>query len=457
MIMQTQETTQEPSPFIFSESPIYSEAIEEPFEMFENMQEELSQTSTDEFLLHAAEIQYKIFSLETKLVPQTPNFFEHADLQYDDSADEITDEPGVYVAVVDYNPPRLTSSHVLLQVTMGQVVKVTRILSDGWAFGENQSTKEIGQIPLSVLVRLSNELLIELAADPSVEPINPYDEEVVISMNDLKAASSHETHCMETLLEENPAVYFTWRYGGGKVYVWGNFNNWEYSIQLFFDGPTGIFVAFADCVYLKNGDNCEFKFVVDDEWKVDPSMPLIYNEDGTRLNTIKISSHFCQGEVFCEQLQIVRYKLPTRIARHQMEPDELSWKDALIAFNDARIRDAIEDLSPSSWIYNHQESLETSCTKLNIDPALKLHRFDSGISLLESFEEKKPAKFFGPFIPVDLEIKTIELECDYVQPCHIIKPIEEWNVDYDDQVKLELTIPQSNPFLFDLYVMLSLF
>ncbi|KAJ3274052.1 hypothetical protein HDV01_003547 [Terramyces sp. JEL0728] len=421
-------------------------------------QTEFSQSSNDEFLFHAAEIQYKIFSLETKLVPQTPTFFEHEKLQYDDTMDEIADEPGVYVAIVDYHPPKLTSSHVLLPVDIGQMIKVTRVLSDGWVFGENQTTKEIGQIPLSVLVRLSGELLLELATDPSPEQSNPYGEdEVVISMSDLKTASSHETHCMETLLEENPAIYFTWRYGGGKVYVWGNFNNWEYPVQLFFDGPSGIFVAFADCVYLSNADQCEFKFVVDDEWKIDPSLPIIYNEDGTRLNTIKVSSHFAQGEMFCEQLQLVRYKLPDRIARHQVEHQGISWKDTLTAFNDARIRDAIEDLLPATLIYNHKDSSEITNRKSILDPVLKLHRFDSGISLLETFEEKKPPKFFGPFLPVDLVVKNLEIECDYIQTCHTIKPIEEWNVDYDDEVKLELTIPQSNPFLFDLYVMLCLF
>ncbi|KAJ3251284.1 hypothetical protein HK103_000356 [Boothiomyces macroporosus] len=454
--MEPTEISEDRSPFNFNESPLSQTEAIEPFETFdfENMEKtEFSQSSTDEFMLYATEIQYKIFSLETKLVPQTPHFFEQQGIPYDDTLDEVGDEPGVYVAVVDYNPPRLTSSHVLLQVEMGQVVKVTRILSEGWAFGENQTTNEIGQIPLSVLVRLSNELIVELASDTPPEPVNPYEEEVVISMSDLKAASSHETHCMETLLEENPAIYFTWRYGGGKVYVWGSFNNWEYPIQLFFDGPTGIFVAFADCVFLKNGDQCDFKFVVDDEWKVDPSLPLIYNEDGTRLNTIKVCSHFAQGQVFCEQLQLVRYKLPTRIVKHQLEPQHLCWKDALIAFNDARIRDAIEERS--SCIYTHKDITET--TTLTINPVLKLHRFDSGISLLETFEVKKPAKFFGPFEPVDLEFKEIELQCDYIQRCQILKPIEEWNVDYDEEVKLELTIPQSNPFLFDLYVMLSLF
>ncbi|KAJ3274046.1 hypothetical protein HDV01_003539 [Terramyces sp. JEL0728] len=210
--------------------------------------------------------------------------------QGDHEKEHIPEQPGFYVAISDYYHTGQ------LKVSLGDVVKVTSV-NNGYCYGTNQSSNEQGLLPLDILVLLSNEVF---------QPQDLFEEEEeLISMNELNTLSlDYTTHCLET--ENETSIYFAWRYGGESVSVWGSFNDWQRPIQLFYDSVTTIFVCFTETT-LAHGDLCFFKFVVDDHYQVDPTLPTITNQDGT-FNYIVICTRFCQGTEHSIDIQQV-YKI----------------------------------------------------------------------------------------------------------------------------------------------------
>ncbi|KAJ3317701.1 hypothetical protein HDV06_001295 [Boothiomyces sp. JEL0866] len=203
---------------------------------------------------------------------------------------ENKDQPGYYVAIGDYYHTNQ------LKVSLGDVVTVTSV-NNGYCYGINQNTNEQGLLPLEILVQLSDQVF---------QPQDLFEEESegeLISMNELNSLSlDYTTHCLET--ENETSIYFAWRYGGESVSVWGSFNDWQRPIQLFYDSVTTIFVCFTETTQ-RHGDLCFFKFVVDDQYQVDHTLPTITNEEGT-FNYIVICTQYCQGKEHLVDIQNVQ-------------------------------------------------------------------------------------------------------------------------------------------------------
>jgi hypothetical protein len=185
---------------------------------------------------------------------------------------------------------------------------------------------------------------------PSAEPViaesTEEDPDRTITLEELKAMNlDYQTHCMEALPGEKPNLYFVWKHGGTRVAVWGSFNNWSRAIPLFYDGSTEMFVAFTECEDVQEGETCIFKFSVDDEWKVDPELEIIVDdEDGSQYNAILICSQYYQGSQVEATYEPVRYKVLPRLMRTTSVEYVLDSDDLGSAVNDARIQDSIEVL-----------------------------------------------------------------------------------------------------------------
>ncbi|KAI8896288.1 hypothetical protein BC833DRAFT_106950 [Globomyces pollinis-pini] len=137
-----------------------------------------------------------------------------------DSGDDEFLEPGVYVAIAAYTPDLELTEELPeqpMEVQLGQVIKVTSVFANNWCVGENQTTKTIGSLPLDVLVKLSNEFVLELANNETpVEELHspiiysPTDDQI-ISMKDLSSLSlDYQTHCLEMDVNQAPSIYFVW-------------------------------------------------------------------------------------------------------------------------------------------------------------------------------------------------------------------------------------------------------
>jgi hypothetical protein len=185
---------------------------------------------------------------------------------------------------------------------------------------------------------------------PSAEPVTAEsmdgDADRTITLEELKAMNlDYQTHCMEASPGEKPNLYFVWKHGGTRVAVWGSFNNWSRAIPLFYDGSTEMFVAFTECEDVQEGETCIFKFSVDDEWKVDPELEIITDdEDGSQYNALLICSQYYQGSQVEATYEPVRYKVLPRLMRTTSVEYVLDSDDLGSAVNDARIQDSIEIL-----------------------------------------------------------------------------------------------------------------
>jgi len=74
---------------------------------------------------------------------------------------------------------------------------------------------------------------------------------------------------------------FKWDGGGKQVYISGTFSNWK---TLPMVRSHGDFVTIID---LPEGDH-QYKFCVDGEWKHDPKLKSIENENGSKINLVSV-------------------------------------------------------------------------------------------------------------------------------------------------------------------------
>lgn len=214
-------------------------------------------TSQDDldWLRTARDIQNQLNLLDRKL-SDTCSVDQDIDTTVEDSL-----LIGVYCCIVDH------SVHGDLQLNVGQVVKVTKILNDQYCFGENQTTLQRGKLPFAVVVKLAQDLLLELAGTPEDNAHSKIGE--LASLVESETTDNDDqgdfcTHCIVSG-DNVTCIYFVWKYGGNSVSVWGSFNNWTKCIPLFYDSSSELFVAFVECTDLSQGDTCFFRFVVDDE------------------------------------------------------------------------------------------------------------------------------------------------------------------------------------------------
>ncbi|KAJ2995807.1 hypothetical protein HDV02_000384 [Globomyces sp. JEL0801] len=331
-----------------------------------------------------------------------------------DSGDDEFLEPGVYVAIAAYTPDLELTEELPeqpMEVQLGQVIKVTSVFANNWCVGENQTTKTIGSLPLDVLVKLSNEFVLELANNETpVEELHspiiysPTDDQI-ISMKDLSSLSlDYQTHCLEMDVNQAPSIYFVWRYGGARVSVWGNFNNWSRPIPLFFDGATDLFVAFTEGEDVAHGDVCDFKFVVDDEWRYDPTMNVIEDpEDNSKYNTLVVCSYFCVGKYWEATVENVRYRIPARLIKTDTQSQNWSYAIAS-SISDARIQDAIEYLE-SLVVLNQVRDSTTRFSQDFLAP--KDVKFDSGIDL---YGDEKHAARIEYHQDLESVVEVVEVE-----------------------------------------------
>eukprot|EP00127_Corallochytrium_limacisporum_P000434 Clim_evm10s12 gene=Clim_evmTU10s12 len=82
--------------------------------------------------------------------------------------------------------------------------------------------------------------------------------------------------------DETVPTLFRWRHGGKMVYITGTFNNWRERIPL-----RSSHEEFATIIDLPVGTH-HYKYIVDDEFKVNPDTPTIPDQSGTMNNYIVI-------------------------------------------------------------------------------------------------------------------------------------------------------------------------
>lgn len=227
----------------------------------------------DEWLRTAQEIEQRLAMLDNILAEESAKSTDDDTSQQSvdsqpaqiDSEEEIG--PGIYAAIIDYDSN--IQNHITLN--LGQVIKVLRIENElaFWYLMLISETQKLdtGYVPLNVLLKLADELVLELADSKSNHPVlipmplpgfdSPSEAEELVSLADLKAmANEYKTHCMQTI--GPPSIYFVWKYGGQRVAVWGSFNNWSRPIPLFYDGQAGMFVAFTEVEDLEMGEICHY-------------------------------------------------------------------------------------------------------------------------------------------------------------------------------------------------------
>jgi len=78
-----------------------------------------------------------------------------------------------------------------------------------------------------------------------------------------------------------PAV-IRWKHGGEEVYVSGSYDNWTNKLRL--NRSTEDFVAIVE---LPEGKH-EYKFLVDNEWKIDPNEPKVESGKGSLNNYLEV-------------------------------------------------------------------------------------------------------------------------------------------------------------------------
>lgn len=88
-----------------------------------------------------------------------------------------------------------------------------------------------------------------------------------------------------------PPTEFLWLDPGTQVVLAGSFTNWMPSIKLApfeFDHEGGLRKGFRASVELPPGFHF-FKFLVDDEWRVHPNIPYVYDEGGNENNYLRVT------------------------------------------------------------------------------------------------------------------------------------------------------------------------
>ncbi|KAJ3310400.1 hypothetical protein HDV04_005058 [Boothiomyces sp. JEL0838] len=313
------------------------------------------------------------------------------------------DQPGYYVAIGDYYHSNQ------LKVSLGDVIKVTSINND-YCYGINQNTNEQGLLPLDILVQLSKEVF---------QPQDLFEDESegeLISMNELNSLSlDYTTHCLET--ENETSIYFAWRYGGESVAVWGSFNDWQRPIQLFYDSVTTIFVCFAE-THLQHGELCFFKFVVDDQYQVDHTLPTVTNEDGT-FNYIVICTRYCQGKEHEIDIQQVHQIVSNQSMTEYDFTKEIQFNDVSVDYPTIAVESVeLQEIHEEKETLTEIEAIEAIPSELSLQ--FRLHSEDQ--------EEKRlsdiPSELFKQQLikaENDEELRLQELEILEAQQLESLK------------------------------------
>ncbi|KAJ3317709.1 Beta subunit 1 of SnRK1 [Boothiomyces sp. JEL0866] len=400
----------------------------------------------DDWLQTAKKIQMQLEKLDRRLSDKLSPVTMSEPLEFIDDLESDTTiseeenlQPGIYVAISDWEA-QYDEKFPQISVQLGQVVKVT-VVFDGWAFGENQTSMETGHLPTSVLVKLSTEFVLELANDSKKEPtaqelhLRSSSHDTLITLNELSETKKKdsETHCLESELGMSSSIYFTWKYGGSQVYVWGSFNNWSRPIQLFYDGNNDLHVAFAECEDIDHGEICVFKFFVDNQWRFDPNFTQFEDEeDGSKYNSIVVCTKFAQGYFFSVTFETVRYIIPARRIKSETVEEEISMNTFYFAVHDARIQDAIEYLESCIVLQNAQMAKRVLSMSGTIIAPPKDHKFDSGISINENrfsriaVPKSRPASFVQN--GTIQNISTVIVESNLQSEITLIQPVTPFNV-----------------------------
>jgi len=85
-------------------------------------------------------------------------------------------------------------------------------------------------------------------------------------------------------VQNNTQAYvFSWKYGGRDVYLTGSFNNWKTRIPM--QESNGDFT----CIQNLPPGKYLYKFIVDGQWKTDPSQPIFTDFNGEPSNVLELT------------------------------------------------------------------------------------------------------------------------------------------------------------------------
>lgn len=84
---------------------------------------------------------------------------------------------------------------------------------------------------------------------------------------------------------ETVPTAFKWSYGGTRVFVTGSFNNWQGKILMHTndDNPN----EFVLVIGIPLGRH-HYKFIVDDQWRVNPDSPQVTDSEGKEVNEVVV-------------------------------------------------------------------------------------------------------------------------------------------------------------------------
>jgi Glycogen recognition site of AMP-activated protein kinase len=125
-----------------------------------------------------------------------------------------------------------------------------------------------------------------------------------------------------------PSLYFIWKWPGKSVTLWGSFNDWARGIPLFYDQNTSAHVAFVETIE-KQGEFCVFKYFVDGEWKVDPEVEQVLEDDDV-FNTMQVLVNVIEGDLVEREVEVkeeleIRYIIPPRLIQSQFVDVDCSF------------------------------------------------------------------------------------------------------------------------------------
>lgn len=84
---------------------------------------------------------------------------------------------------------------------------------------------------------------------------------------------------------ETVPTAFKWSYGGSRVFVTGSFNNWQGKIMMHAndDNPNEFVLVIA----IPLGRH-HYKFIVDEQWRVNPDSPQVTDAEGREVNEVLV-------------------------------------------------------------------------------------------------------------------------------------------------------------------------
>ena len=266
----------------------------------------------------------------------------------------ISNSGGFYIAMQDYIPDDTD----YIQLLHGDLIK----MKTDW--GVNLHTLEQGKIDPKYLLGVTAEVVVEMLTkmnisqvvlkdieglvdgfdeNTNIDTFNPReDPEDIIPIPKLRSYKS--SHCIES---EDPTLFFCWKEKSDRVAVFGSFNNYEKVVPLFFDSVSKVFVAFCESVQ-SNGDYCYFRFLVDDVWRTDQSIPQQLVGDEV-YNYLLMTCGEIQGRLAITKYEPVRFKiLPRMILLDQCEANSSEFN-----LDSSQIYLAIEELMVINEEFKH--------------------------------------------------------------------------------------------------------